>query len=319
MVLTINDVTTIMKAKHVVTAIAAAALTGCDYFLPGNQELTTYKDYSSDYEGDKLILSGYITDRHGVFAEVRHSVRPETPHASDTVADAEVTLLRDNEPYATLRHDAGQGFGSHVCSVFAYNLTPDEVAIERGHSYSLRATSATYGTAQSAPDNLPEAARVDSAWASTFYDGRIYEFNAAFTPAHAGQTVYPMAVQYRKGKAVFYKFFNYDYRLRCISSSPSSTSIRRVPQPQAMDSASIEIVTLSDITADYLQSLADYDESRDDDAYEYPLDVHQNITGGYGFVGAFASSAITIVADSVNKIEGPFDDEDPYDRYFFSY
>ena len=65
--------TTFMKAIYKVMAIGAVALTGCDYFLPGNQELTTQKDYSSDYEGDRLIMTGYITDRLGVFADVRHS------------------------------------------------------------------------------------------------------------------------------------------------------------------------------------------------------------------------------------------------------
>lgn len=311
--------TTFMKAIYKVMAIGAVALTGCDYFLPGNQELTTQKDYSSDYEGDRLIMTGYITDRLGVFADVRHSVRPETPHASDSVADAEVTLLRDGEPYAKLRRKEGQGYGPHVCSVFAYHLEPGEVEIARGHSYSLRAESATYGTAESEPDALPEAVRLDSVWTSTYYDGMIYEFEAAFAPAHAGQTVYPMAVQYRGGKAIFYKFFNYDYRIRCISAKATSTSVRRLWMPEAMDSASVEIVTLSDMTADYLQSLADYDESRDDDAYEYPLDVHENVRGGYGFVGALASSALTIVADSVNSVPGRYDDEDPYDRYFFTY
>lgn len=311
-----------MKGTYKLAAVATLAiLTGCDYFLPGNQELTTTRDYSSDYEGDKLVLSGYISDRHGVFAELRHSVRPETPNAPDTVSDAEVHLLRDGEPYATLRRNAKPCFGPYVGCAFSYMLAPGEADIERGHTYSLRATSPTYGTAQSHPDVLPEAVVMDSVWASTYYDGTYYGFNAAYSPAHAGQTVYPMAIQYRDGTALFYKFFDYDRTVKCISASPTSTTVRRLSMPQNMDSASIEIMTLSDGTADYLQSLSDYYESLDDDAYDYPLSVRQNVDGGYGFVGAFASSALTIVADSVNQMPDIFDDDDDYlyDRYFDSY
>lgn len=311
-----------MKLAYKLTALATLALTGCDYFLPGNNDLISYKDYSSDYEGDRLIVAGYITDRHGVFAEVRHTVRPETPSAADSVSDATVILLRDEEPYATLHRNAVRNFGAYVGSAFSFCLAPGEATIERGHTYSLLATSPTYGSAQSEPDVIPEAAHVDSVWATTYhYDGTYSQFNAAFTPSQTGQTVYPLAIQYRGGTALFRKFFNYDSTVRCISTSGKTTKVRRLSVPSSLDSASVEIWTLSDMTADYLQSLKDYDESLNDNAYDYPLAVRENVTGGHGFVGAVATSAMTIVADSVNSAPD-FDDrdnEDYYDYYFYDF
>lgn len=309
-----------MKTTYVFAAIAALAFTSCDYFLPGNHELISYKDYSSDYEGDRLVLSGYISDRYGVFAEVTHTIRPETPHASDTVSDAQVVLLRDNEPFATLHRNTTCGYGHDVCSPFAYYLTPGEVSIESGHTYSLRATSPTYGTAESDPDILPDAAKVDSVWAETYkYDGTYRSFNVAYTPAHASQTVYPMAIKYQNGYAIFRKFFNYYNRVKCISTSTTSAETPSLTLPHAIDSVSICVATFSDQTAQYMQSLADYSDSQDDAAYDYPLAVYNNVSGGYGFVGAFATSTMTIVADSVNQSYEYSDHETLdycYDIYF---
>lgn len=307
-----------MKKIYQLAALATLTFTGCDYFLPGNQELISYKDYSSDYEGDKLILMGYISDCHGVFADVRHSVRPETPRANDSVPDAEVVLLRDGEPLATLHNHPMSGYGPYVGSICTHYLAPDEVDIETGHTYSLRATSPTYGTAQSEPDALPTAARVDSAWATTYrYDSTYMNFNVAYTPSRSGQTVHPMIIQYSRGKAIFYKLFNYDNMTRCISTTPTWTSISKMPYPNHMDSVSVVVATFSDQTADYLQSQKDYDESLNDDTYDYPLAISQNVSGGYGFVGAYATSALTIVADSVNSAYDEHDDwYDTYDYYY---
>lgn len=306
-----------MKRIYQLAALAALTFTSCDYFLPGNYELISYKDYSSDYEGDKLVLMGYISDSHGVFADVSHTVRPETPNAPDSVADAEVVLLRDGEPLATLHNHAFSGYGPYVGSLCTHFLTPDEVTIESGHTYSLRATSPTYGTAQSEPDALPTPALVDSAWATTYGEGRIYGFNVAYTPTQTGQTVYPMVIQYRNGTAIFYKLFNPDKMARCISTKPTRASFGRLPYPWAMDSASVVVATLSDMTTDYLQSQKDYEESMNDDTYDYPLAIHQNVTGGYGFVGAYATVAVTLVADSLNSAHEEYDDHyDPYDYYY---
>lgn len=299
-----------MKRLPLVASLCAALVaSSCGYFDPGRYELISYKDYSSDYPGDRLILNGYVSAGHGVFAEVRHSVRPEAPGASDSVPDATVVLLRDGQPVATLRRNGRRRHSADFQTRYGHYLLPSEVSIEVGRSYALRATSPTYGEAESEPDVVPPPVAVDSVWAEAYYGGRYSGYRAAYAVRGGVRRVYPMQVGYRCGLAhasIF--FYSYDAVTPPLSGR-AEMAIDRSYYPRLLDSVAVQVLSLSDRTADFLQSVDDYSDSVDDEGYEYPIDVRQNVSGGYGFVGAYAVAGRTIVADSANSTPGVFYDE----------
>ncbi len=287
---------------------AALAATSCGYFDPGRYEFISYKDYSSDYAGDRLVLNGYVSSGHGVFAEVRHSVRPEAPEASDSVSDATVVLLRDGEPVATLRRNGRRRHSADFQTRYGYYLLPSDFPIEVGRSYALRATSPTYGEAESAPDVVPPPVAIDSVWADTYYSGRFSGYHAAYAVRGSVRRVYPVQVGYRCGLAHASIFFYSDEVVAPPFAGQSVISVDRFSYPRLLDSVAVQVLSLSERTADFLRSVDDYSDSVDDEGYEYPLDVRQNVSGGYGFVGAYAVAGRTLVADSANSVPDFFYD-----------
>lgn len=287
-----------------------ALLQGCEYFLPGNIEMEQYVSYSSDYEGDRLILTGYVTMGHGVYAEVTHSVRPEDKNAADTICDAIVTLLEDGRQVATLHANTERRLTLNYAERFLFYLLPDEVELHEGREYSLRAESPTRGAVESAPDRMPGKVNITEVWADTSHWGRYESFHASYDGAQDGMRTYG---------------FMRSYRHDACHTRSQLTSLREAAKPHDgsgiisvdnsgfnmyTDSVSVEVVTLSEETLRYLKSLDDYGDSKDDDAYEYPLPVYENVEGGYGFVGTYAVSAKTLMPNERNSV---FEDSEWYD------
>lgn len=296
------------------TVGAAVVSTGCDYFLPGNFEMVSYKDYSSDYAGDQLVLNGYISAGHGVFAEVHHSLPPERAEVADSVTDATVELLRDGQTVATLHRNARPRLSADLATRYAYYLLPSEVDIVPGLAYSLRATSPTYGQAESEPETVPQPPAMDSVWAETRHDGRYADFFVRFATAQPRQTACSISRAYRYGLCHAPLFFTGGMATRTSGGERETLRAYSFFRTQAVDSVIVDVMTLSDNTALHLASMADYEDSNDDLAYEYPLAVSQNVSGGYGFVGAYAASWLTMRADSVNATpRWDFDDEEDMD------
>lgn len=293
-----------MKKTNILAAAIVSAwaimAAGCDYFLPGNFEMVSYRDYSSDYAGDQLVLNGYISAGHGVFAEVHHSLPPERAEAADSVADATVELLRDGQTVATLHRNARRRLSPDVATRYAYYLLPSEVDIVPGRAYSLRATSPAYGLAESEPETAPQPPVVDTVWAETYYDGRYANFFARFVTAEPRQTACCILRAYRFGLCHAPLFFTGGMATRTSGGESETLRAYSYYRTHALDSVIVDVMTLSDNTSRHLTSMADYEDSNDDLAYEYPLAVSQNVNGGYGFVGTYATGQMTVKADSVN-------------------
>lgn len=289
-----------MKKMRVVGMMLAMVLTSCDYFLPGNFELVSYADYSSDYEGDGLVLNGYVTDGHGVYAEVRHSLAPERKMESDSVGDAVVLLLRGGEVVDTLERNARRRLTGTILSRYGYYLTAERAGIEGGGRYALRAVSGRYGVAESAEVEVPGRVGVDSVWALRSYDGRYSGYGAMVRGGDV--VVVPLSVGYRYGLAHSEAFPGYWQMVDMSGRGAMSVDVDKYYAPYGVDSVEVGVLALSGVTVGYLRSVEAHKESGDDLAYEYPLAVEGNVSGGYGFVGSYAVSSMTIVGDSVNRV-----------------
>ncbi len=305
-----------MKLKHTtITAaaiISATALQSCDYFLPGNYELVQEIEYSSNYTGDKLVLNGRISDGHGVYAEVMHSVRVDKKNESDTVADATVYLIEDGETIATLHKNTERRLTLNIAERFMYYLLPGEVDIKEGHQYSMRVESTTRGTAESAPSIMPSHVDIDSVWVASrsYWRSQYRSFGLAYHNAKVGSYIEPFMRSYRYDACHTKHYIRYSSLIE-ITDDKGYVTVDKSGYNEYCDSVSVEALTLSDDFESYLESVYTYSESSDDEAYEYPLPVTENVSGGYGYVGTYSVSAQTIIADEANSTIG--DDDYDYD------
>lgn len=289
------------------TLAASAALQSCDYFLPGNTELESYVSYSSDYGGDEIVMNGYITDGHGVYADISHTYRPEDKRHVDTTFTAKVTLLEDGKAIATLHAQKERRLTANYCERFTHYILPDEVNIERGHSYSLRAESQTLGTAESAQCAVPGGVEIDSVWAETSYRGQYLYFYAHYHGAADGLRAYPFMRSYRYAKCHTRSGWFDSKKMLTPDGGSGFVSIENSGYNRYTDSVSVEVLTMGGEVQDYLKSWGQYEESSEDYSYEYPLAVRENVEGGHGFVGAYAVSGMTIIADEANSVVGEDD------------
>lgn len=305
-----------MKLNNIIistaAALSAAALQSCDYFLPGNFELIDYVDYSSDYSGDKLVLNGRITDRHGVFAEVTHTVRPERKEVSDTVADAAVYLIEDGVTIAELHKNTERRLTLNYAERFMFYLLPNEVEIKEGHKYSMRVESKTRGTVESEQSTMPGHVAVDSVWVESCSSWRLISFGIRYHNADDEATLCPFMRNYRKQSCHTYCSPYYKI-LQKPTNGKGTGVVSNYADNHFTDSISVEMLTLSPDLTSYINSLSAYDESSEDEAYEFPLPVDGNINGGYGFVGAYSVSAMTLIPDE--KFTTP-DENDESDMTF---
>ncbi len=293
-------------------AIAAATLLqGCEYFQPGNIEMEQYVSYSSDYDGDELVLNGYITIGHGVYAEVSHTVRPEAKMSADTVCDATVSLLEDGRVIATLHANPGRRLSLNYAERFMFFLLPGEVTLAEGRKYSLRAESPTRGQAESEPDVMPSLVEIDEIWADTSYWGSYTAFHATYHGADDGARVCGFMRSFRHQACHTACGF---YSLLDTSEPHNGSGVVSAGNNglnRYTDSVSVEVVTISPEMGKYLKSRDDYDDSKEDDTYETPMPVYENVSGGYGFVGTYAVSAATLIANDKNSvIDTDFWDDD---------
>ncbi len=308
-----------MKFNNIIiataAALSAAALQSCDYFLPGNFELIDYVDYSSDYSGDKLVLNGRITDLHGVYAEVTHTVRPEKKEVSDTVADATVYLIEDGITIAELHNNPERKLTLNYAERYMYYLLPGEVDIKEGHKYSMRVESKTRGAAESEPSTMPGHMTVDSVWVESTSWIQLTSFGIKYHGADDDMTLCPFMRNYRKQSCHTYSAPHYNI-LQNSTNGAGSAIVENNAYNYFTDSISVEMLTLSPDLAKYIKSLSAYSESADDEAYEYPLPVDENINNGYGFVGAYSVSAKRLIPD--DKFTKPDENDESdmtYDRW----
>lgn len=297
----------LIKNALLVTLLGAA-LQGCDYFLPGNTELESYVSYTSDYDGDKIVMNGYITDGHGVYADLSHTYRPEDKRHTDTAFTAKVTLLEDGKAIATLHAQKKRRLTSNYCERFTHYLLPGEVNIECGRRYSLRAESENLGMAESAQCTVPSGVDIDSVWAETSsYRGLYHDFHAHYHGAADGLRAYPFMRSYRYGKCHTRSGWFDSKKMLTPDGGSGFTRVENSGYNRYTDSVSVEVLTMGQEVQEYLKSWSLYEESSADNSYEYPIAVMENVDGGHGFVGTYAVGGITIIADEANSVVGADD------------
>lgn len=129
-----------MIKQVIYTVLIVALLTACTKFI----------DFSPDFEGDKMVINGFISTSEGVKIKLTHSINPVGKYLySDSllIEDAVVSLY-ENGVKLTELHYSGKGF---------YNsLNPEELNFSEGKKYKLIVQSTSYGKAESEEIILPK-------------------------------------------------------------------------------------------------------------------------------------------------------------------
>lgn len=114
-----------------------------------------YIEFSPPYEGDKIVINGYISPTEGAKIKITHSINPVGKYLrSDSllVKDASAALYENGIKLIDLKY-IGKGF---------YGL-PDSPSVEllAGHKYKLIVQSDRYGKAESEEISLPEQPEIN--------------------------------------------------------------------------------------------------------------------------------------------------------------
>ena len=112
-------------------------------------------DFSPPYEGDKIVINGYISPNEGAKIKITHSINPVGVRLfadSLIVKDAITSLYENGAKLADLKY-AGKGF---------YGLQDSpEIELLAGHKYKLVVQSELYGNAESEEITLPEQPEIN--------------------------------------------------------------------------------------------------------------------------------------------------------------
>lgn len=116
---------------------------------------TRYIEFTPPYEGDKIVINGYLSPSEGAKIKISHSINLVGNYLwSDSllVKDASASLFENGEKLIDLKY-VGKGF---------YGI-PDSTHLEllAGHKYKLLVHSELYGNAESEEITIPEMAEIN--------------------------------------------------------------------------------------------------------------------------------------------------------------
>lgn len=117
---------------------------------------TKYIEFSPPYEGDKIVINGYLSPNEGARIKITHSINPVGKYLwSDSliVKDAVAALYENGVKLIDLEYTGKGNYG-----------LPDSPAVEllAGHKYKLIVQTEQYGKAESEEITLPEKPEINN-------------------------------------------------------------------------------------------------------------------------------------------------------------
>lgn len=247
--------------------LASLILTSC--------ELEKEIDFSTYYEGDKLSVSGYLSQTDGLVATVHKTLSPTAPQKSSIVRDVTVWLMAGNDTVAeatTKNHEL-------------YLIDPKTIKLDNSAEYWICVSSRSMGMVYSDRMTLPSAVAIDS----ISYSGRRKMLN--FNNPNAENCYLVRNLEYKK-KWEYNSKDKYSVSRFYRTGFPVGATAIEIFSYSPYDSTRYELVTLSPEYVNFLDSWTNNHETHDDIFSEYIYPVNENIHGGHGFFGTFGSSTI---------------------------
>lgn len=250
-------------------------------------ELTKEIDYETIYDGDKIVVHGFINAMDGVNVIVKKSVSPDNVTGIDQLNDVSIDLYED---------------GFKVQSLVAVNdclySTPTLFNVKSGSNYNIAVVSEGLPKVISLSQPIFLPVEIDSLFLIidelTYYANLIASFN---NNLHFEGSFYLKVFYFINGEIdssrIDSEIFN-PYSLIDNTKNGVNVIEKQVGHVSGFDSLKVELYTLSPDLTEFLQSFQKYDSSKEDPFFEQTYPVYTNIEGGYGIFGSYSYTTYLI-------------------------
>jgi hypothetical protein len=257
------------------------------FFLFSSCELTKEIDYSTIYEGDKIVIRGFISP-DGVQVIVKKTVPPNKVNADDRLENAKIDLYEDN---------------IRVTSLIAFNSylykSPLNFSMKLGSDYYITVEAPGFVKVVSASQTIFNPVQIDTLYLKiedlTNYGNIIVSFNVN---QKNNLAYYIKTFKYVAGEvdssSIGSEIFN-PYGLIDKTVNGNNIIECQVGHISTFDSLIVNLYSLSPDLKKYLKSVQYYESSKEDPFFEQTYPVYTNIEGGYGIFASYSYSTKIIL------------------------
>ena len=284
-----------IKAIKIITLLMVILIISCE-----TEEVVKYDIF--EYE-KKLVIQGFISADEGIKVTVSKSLPPLTLFTDTidiTVKGAKVRVIAESIPLFFLQEiEPG------------YFVSPDTFVAKNSTGYQLEVTADGFPRSISGIQYLPVEPQIDSGAIilegySTYIQFKFCDYDINKNHYYFTRYIYHQgnedAEDYFNSKNPYYPMFDpgsiisdnmfngrcYEIRdwLPTMSTDYADTIMA--------DSVKVSLFTLSDALVNYLESLDEWESTKDDMWQEIPVNIHSNINGGYGIFASYAKKSIML-------------------------
>lgn len=259
-----------MKTNTILLLFTVVFLSSCD--------LSKEIDYKTFYDGDKIIVHGFISPQNGAKVFIKKSVAPNNVQADNKVENAIVTLF-ENETAIRLKK----------IDDYCYVSEPDFL-MKPNKQYSIQVEAENFEKVYSTKQNSFACVPIDTmkllVEEGTYYKNLVVWFNNYNQLDKAFYLkVYRYPDDENDNVSAGSELFN-PYGL-VDNVVTGKNSIEYKLGYEKFDSLRVELYTLSPDLKIFLKSFQDYDASKEDPFFEQTYPIYSNIKNGYGIFSVY--------------------------------
>ncbi|HIP47818.1 MAG TPA: DUF4249 family protein [Lutibacter sp.] len=244
-------------------------------------------DYAAFYEGDKIVVHGFVNLEKGVRVFVKKTLAPDNINGNDKIVNAKVYLHENGNKILSLESENDYFF-----------VTPNSFFVDPNYKYHISVESPTLSNVYSKQQQIPQITSIDSLklvvkeYEPSFL--KLYYNNQSIDNGY-----YLKIYEYQEGiivDSLDYSSSLFDpYNL--ITHKTTGVKSYKYRTSSEIDSLKVILHTLSPDLIEFCTSYQSYDWTSEDPFYEYTYPVFSNIENGYGLFASFSFDTKTLVTE----------------------
>jgi len=242
-------------------------------------------DYVVFYEGDKIVVNGFVNMEKGVRVFVKKTLPPDNINGNDRIVNAKVYLYENGNKILSLESENDYFF-----------VSPNSFSVKPNYKYHISVESQTLSNVYSQQQQIPQATPIDSLKLVT------KEYEPSFLKLYYNnQSIdngyYLKIYEYQEG--IIIDSLDYSNSLfdpySLITHRTSGVKSYRYRTSEDIDSIQVKLYTLSSDLIEFCTSYQSNDWTSEDPFYEYTYPVFSNIENGYGLFASYSLDTKTLV------------------------
>lgn len=242
-------------------------------------------DYTTFYEGDKIVVHGFINQEKGVKIVVKKTLPPDNINGNDTLVDAKVYLYENGNRILSLESENSYFF-----------VTSNSFSVEPNHKYHISVESQTLTNVHSKQQEIPQTTPIDSLKLITKEYGGSF-LKLYYNNKSIDQGYYLKIYEYQEGiivDSLDYSSSLFDpYNL--ITHKTTGIKSYSYRTSSEIDSFQVKLYTLSPDLIEFCESCQSNGWSSEDPFYEYTYPVFSNIENAYGLFASYSFDTKNLV------------------------